>query len=170
MTIERTSILALDDNSKVGDGVRVYFGDGADAEDPDVGDGSIYSNGTTVQLEPGPTAAQVVYQSRSTVAYTDTTAKDLFVIPANADIIGILVNVTTAFNDSGTDVLDIGKTGTGNHFKNDLDVSSTGQTVTGWSNLGDVGASAVTVTATYTGQNANSSAGAATVTVLWTVA
>jgi hypothetical protein len=112
--------------------------------------------------------SQVVFQSRNTVAYTDATAKNLFKIPANADIIGITLNVTTLFNDSGTDLLSIGKTGTANFYRSAFDVSSAGQTVTGWSALGDVGASDVQVTATYTGQNGNSSGGAATIIFFWT--
>jgi hypothetical protein len=120
--------------------------------------------------ETTDTYSQVVFQSRNTVAYTDTAAKNLFQIPANADIVGITVNVTTAFDDTGTDLLDIGKTGTGNFFKNDLDVSSAGQTVTGWSNFGDVGASAITVTATYIPQTPNAAAGAATIIFFWTKA
>lgn len=175
MSTERISILALEDDVKLGDGIKLRFGDGADREDPAAGDVYLSWDGTQFVINGSivpatATTAQQVYQSRGTVAYTDTSAKDLFTIPANADVVGITVNVTTVFNDSGTDVLDVGKTGTGNHFRNDLDVSAGGQTVTGWSNLGDVGGSAVTVTATYTGQNANSSAGAATVIFFWTLA
>ncbi|MDX1746608.1 MAG: hypothetical protein R3324_11775 [Halobacteriales archaeon] len=118
-------------------------------------------------LDGGAGEPQAVFASTATVAYTDTTAKDLFDLPANAVIVGILVDVTTAFDDTGTDLLDIGKTGTADHFKDDLDVSSAGQTVNGWSNLGDVGTSPVTVTATFTGSNADAAAGAATVTFLW---
>lgn len=100
----------------------------------------------------------------NTVAYTDTAAKNLFVLPSKAKIVSIHVDVTTAFNSSGTDLLDLGKTGTANHFKNDLDVSSAAQTVTGWSNLGDVGSSDVQVIATYAQSVADASAGAARVT------
>jgi len=103
----------------------------------------------------------------NTVAYTDTTAKAICTIPADADVIGITVNVTTGFDDTGTDVLDLGVTGTAEHFKADLDVTSTGQTVTGWNNFGDVGASPITVEAIYTGQNTNANAGAATVIILY---
>ena len=99
----------------------------------------------------------------ATVAYTDTTAKNLFVVPNGAIIVGIDVNVSTAFNSSGTDLLDIGKTGTANHFKNDLDVSAAGQTVTGWSNLGAVAAD-TQITATYVQSVADAAAGAARIT------
>lgn len=100
----------------------------------------------------------------ATVAFTDTAAKNLFVLPSRSKVIRIDVDVTTAFNSSGTDLLDIGKTGTLNHFKDDLVVSATGQTVTGWSNLGDIGASDVQVTGLYAQSVADSNAGAARIT------
>lgn len=60
----------------------------------------------------------------NTVAYTDTAAKALFTLPKGAVIVGWSVNVRTAFNSSGTDLLDIGNTGTGDAYCADLDVSS----------------------------------------------
>lgn len=102
----------------------------------------------------------------ATVDYTDTAAKNLFVLPANTVVVGIFVNVTTAFNSTGTDLLDIGKTGTANHFKDDLSVAATGQTVTGWSNLGSVGSSDVQVIGTFAQSVADATAGSATVTFL----
>lgn len=116
-------------------------------------------------LDGGAGQVQGVFALTNTVAYTDTTAKDLFVLPADSVILGVFVDVTTAFNDSTTDVLDLGHT-TGSEYKNDLDVSSAGQTVTGWSALGDVGTSSVTVTGTYTGGTGDPTAGEATVTFL----
>ena len=99
-----------------------------------------------------------------TIAYTDTAAKTLFVLPADAILIDIHVDVTTLFNDSGTDQLSIGKTGSNSFYKSALDVSTTAQTTTGWSNLGPQGTSALSVVAIYAGQNSNASAGAARVT------
>jgi len=150
--------------------VKIY-GDGANGADYLHWDASanelkLVGDANIVREE---SASQAVFQSRATVSYTDTSAKTLFTIPAGADIIGIIVDVTTAFNDSGTDLLDIGTSSDGDYFKNDLDVSSVGQTMTGWSHLGDVGSSDITVTATYTGQNGDASAGQATVIFLWTV-
>ena len=46
----------------------------------------------------------IVSQS-NTVAYTDTTAKNLFIIPAGAQVINVIVDVVTAFTDTGTDLL-----------------------------------------------------------------
>lgn len=105
----------------------------------------------------------------NTVAYTDTTAKTLFVLPTGAVILQWLVNVTTAFNDSGTDLLDIGGAAA-NTYANDLDVSATGQITAGYTAAQMFATpltGPVTVTATYTGQNSNASAGAATVAVFY---
>lgn len=107
----------------------------------------------------------------NTIAYTNTTAKDLVTLPANAVIDDILVNVTTAFNDSGTDLLDIGlKGGAGDYYAADVDVSSAVLVrPSGITHAGSVGATAVTITGTYAGQNTNATAGAATVTVIYHV-
>lgn len=106
----------------------------------------------------------VVRALTNTVTFANTTAKTLFTLPANAIVVGITVDVTTAFNSSGTDLLDVGKSGTANHFRDDLNVAAAGQTTTGWSNLGSVGSSPVIVTATYAQSVADAAAGAARVT------
>src|SRR5262245_41996606 len=102
---ERISILADHDNCKLADGVKLYFGDGADREDTNGGDAYIVWDGTSLvisgNIAPISTAG-ALYASTATVAYTDTSAKDLFTLPANAVVKQILVNVTTVFNDSGT--------------------------------------------------------------------
>lgn len=109
-----------------------------------------------------------VFAKTATVAYTDATAKDLFSLPAGAVPIDVLVDVTTLFNDSGTDLLEVGKTGATTHFFGSLDVSSTGRKTPTRTNLGvSVGTSPITVQAKFTGQNANANQGAAVVTVLY---
>lgn len=106
-----------------------------------------------------------VHALRATVAYTDTTAKTLFTLPAGAIIVDWVVNVTTLFNDSGTDQLDIGVSGTLEKFAANIDVSSAGLKTTGIvaAEIGAVQASATVVQAIFTGQNANANAGAATI-------
>ncbi len=107
----------------------------------------------------------------ATVAYTNTTAKNLFKLPQGAVIVGMEVNVTTAFTDSGTDVLDIGLDSDGDYFCNDLDVSATGLKPAETSGFvvarlyGTPLSAEGQVTATYTGQNANAGAGLATVAI-----
>jgi len=128
-------------------------------------------------VRQGPTTKNiggVVLTQTNTLAYTDTSAKSMFILPGGATILEIYTDVTTAFNDTGTDQIAIGKSGTANQFVTAQDISSTGRKAgsaavgaggfAGW----DIGTTDVTVTATYTGQNGNSSAGAARVTVVYT--
>lgn len=118
--------------------------------------------------EGGGAGISQVFQG--TVAFTNTTAKTLFTLPANAIPRNVDVTVTTAFNDSGSDLLDVGLGATGNAFVAALDVSATGRkapTVAGL-DVG-IGTTALAVTAKYTGQNANSTTGAATITVSYLV-
>jgi hypothetical protein len=67
----------------------------------------------------------------ASIAYTNTAAKTLFTLPKGAVIIAWLVNVRTAFNSTGTDLLDIGDTTTANRFANDLVLSAAVQLNTG---------------------------------------
>jgi len=98
---------------------------------------------------------------------------ELFTLPEGAVIVGWLVNVATAFNDTGTDGLDLGAGTTANRFANDLNVASTGQTVTGFDpdELFDALDAPTTIHATYVGENAGdtgtASAGAATVAAFY---
>ncbi len=121
------------------------------------------------------TNAGMVFAAYNTLAYTNTTNKTMFVIPANADIVDIMFVVSTAFDDTGTDVVACGTTGDDpDEYVDDLDVSSAGLSRMG--DLagmvianGDVGSSDITVLCKYTGQNGDSSAGAANLTILYRI-
>lgn len=64
--------------------------------------------------------------AKKTITYfTRGSAQVLVALPADGVVWSIQLEVTEAFNGSGTDLLDIGVTGTGNHYKDDLDVSGT---------------------------------------------
>lgn len=114
----------------------------------------------------------VVSQS-ATVAYTNAgTAVDICVLPANSQIIEIYVDVYTAFNSSGTDLLDIGVSGEANRFADNLDLSAQARLratsdVSQLAELDDIGTSQITVQATYAQSVADASAGSARVTVLY---
>jgi hypothetical protein len=109
-----------------------------------------------------------VFAIQGTVAYTDTAVKTLGMLPRGAQILQMYVDVTTAFNDSGTDQLSVGKSGTNNHFVSALDVSSTGRKAPTLTNVpGTIGASDIAVVGIYAGQNSNASTGSATVTILY---
>ena len=124
----------------------------------------------TVKEGSGANCGLPILSQAGTVAYTDTSAKSLFILPAGSKIISVIVDVTTAFNSSGTDLLDVGTTANGALYVNDLDVSSTGHNVCtlvagNLASILNVGTSDVTVTATYAQSVADAAAGAATVTV-----
>lgn len=102
----------------------------------------------------------------------DGSAVDICTVPANSQIIEIYVDVLTAFDDTGTDLLDIGKSGAADHFANDLDLSSAARLLgssdaSQLANYDDIGTAQVTIQATYTGQNSDAAAGSARVTVLY---
>lgn len=116
------------------------------------------------------TAFQGTHYLRNTLAYNSPgsgLALTLGKIPAFSLVLRAYAVVTTAFNDSGTDLLDIGTSGTGNGFMSAVSIAAVGvveaddmaTTAVAYS------ASEVTIQATYTGQNANASAGSAEIIV-----
>lgn len=117
-----------------------------------------------------PTFGGAVAVKFAPVANTDTTAKELFVLPTGAVIVGITTDVQTAFDDSGTNLLDVGTSDNDDAYAVDLDVSSVAQINTGYVAGAFFATSLendVTVTATYTGQNGNSTEGTAIVCIFY---
>ena len=120
---------------------------------------------------------QVHYLHKQITYAIGTTLTTIGVIPANATVIGGGVHVVTAFNDSGTDTLDVGFTGGSstadpNAYATLLDLSAVGFIA-----LDELAATTnikqtvdTTVTCTYNGQNANASAGVAEVYVTYVLA
>ena len=112
-----------------------------------------------------------VVSQANTLAYTDAgVAKNLFVIPANSQILEIYVDVITAFNSSGTDLVDVGVSGTSDLFASALDVSSQARKLGSSSaskltNYVNTGATQITVQATYSQSVADSTAGSARITI-----
>lgn len=105
----------------------------------------------------------------NTITFEDTDDTDLFTLPTGAVILQWLVNVTTAFDDSGTDLLDIGGAAS-NTYANDLDVAATGQITAGYVPSQILAAplsEPVTVTGKYIGQNGNATEGEAVVCVFY---
>lgn len=114
----------------------------------------------------------VVASQTNTMAFGDTTAKNLFILPAYSQILSIHIDVTTVFNSSGTDLMDIGVTGTANLYWNDAVVSALGRVLTSsgtpaFSEWASVGASDVQVTATFIQSVADATTGAARITVVY---
>ena len=75
--------------------------------------------------------SQVLRSLTFDVLYTDIVEKALFLLPHGAVVLDVQVDVTTAFNDSGTDLLEVGVVGDPDAILNDLDLSFAGPIVPG---------------------------------------
>lgn len=117
---------------------------------------------------------KVTYEKSNTIARTDTSAKDLFTIPARADIREVLIYGAAASNAGTTATVSVGKTGANTHYVNAYDVKTAG-TGAGLqhpvaTNMGSVGASEITVTGIYAESGTGSSAGGPwTVTIVYSI-
>jgi hypothetical protein len=115
--------------------------------------------------------AGVLSAITTTIAYTNASAVSIGTIPANAQIVDINIDVTTAFDAAGTDTVTVGKTGSAAAFVASTSVAAAGRAsvaTTGvysaWANIGTTDVDA-TVTFTQTGTAAT--AGAARVTIVY---
>ena len=88
----------------------------------------------------------------NTIAYSDSSAVTIGTIPANAQIIDINIDVTTAFNAVTTNTVTVGKSGSAAAYVASTSVGSAGRASvasTGvYSAWADVGSAEVPVTAT----------------------
>lgn len=128
----------------------------------------------TVKEGSGRNCGVTIVSQSNTVAYTDSTAKNLFILPAGAQVLNIIIDVVTAFTDTGTDTISIGKTGSAAYFVNAADVSAQIHTnatlvAANLSGIVNVGTSDVQVIGTFAGQNGNAGAGLAYVTCVYAV-
>jgi hypothetical protein len=90
------------------------------------------------------------------------------IVPANSQIIDVILNVTTVSNDSGTAVVNVGTSADPDAFLNDVNVKALATTRgTLDTEATDIGTSDVTVQAAFDGGSADGTTGAATVTVLY---
>lgn len=108
----------------------------------------------------------------TTIAYTNTSAVTIGTLPANAQIIDINIDVTTAFNAATTNTVTVGKTGSAAAYVTSTSVGSTGRAsvaTTGvysaWADVGNSDVDYATVTFSQTGTAAT--AGAARVTIVY---
>jgi hypothetical protein len=89
-------------------------------------------------------------------------------IPANSQIVDVILNVTTANDDTGTATVVVGTSADADAFVPSTSVKSAGTTRgTLDTEATDVGTIDIQVLADFTAQNGNGAAGAATVTVLY---
>ncbi len=115
--------------------------------------------------------AGVLSAITTTIAFSDTAAVSIGTIPANAQIVDINIDVTTAFNAAGTDTVTVGKTGTAAAFVTATSVASAGRAsvaTTGvYSAWANTGASDLDATVTFSQTGTAASAGAARVTIVY---
>ena len=128
------------------------------------------TTGTTVGSNVKNTGQVLMSQSFSFAYTTEGSATDTnVVIPANSQIVSVDVNVETAFNDTGADILEVGSSADTDLYVNDVDISAVGKIALGTAalcaNWKDIGTSDVRVGFIYNGANNDASAGAATVTI-----
>ena len=90
------------------------------------------------------------------------------IIPANSQIVDVLLNVTTVNNDGGTATVQVGNSGDTDEYLPATNVKALATTRGTIGTEGtDIGTSDQTVTATFTAANGDGTTGAATVTVLY---
>ena len=100
------------------------------------------------------------------LTFADTSPRLLFTLPQGATPLLAVLQVETAFDDSGTDLLALGIAGDGDYFAAALDVSAAGGQLVTLAQAPET-ARALGVTATYSGQNGDAAAGRAVVTLLY---
>ena len=128
------------------------------------------TTGTTVGTDVKNTGQVLMSQSFSFDYTVEATATDTnVVIPANSQIVRIDVNVETAFNDSGNDLLEVGSSADTDLYVNDVSIAAVGKIALGTAalcaNWKDIGTSDIRIGYIYNGANNDASAGAATVTI-----
>ena len=128
------------------------------------------TTGTTAGTDIKNTGQVLMSQSFSFAYGTEGSATDTtVVIPANSQIVSVDVNVETAFNDSGSDLLEVGSSADTDLYVNDTVISAIGSIAMGTAalcaNWKDIGTTDIVVGYIYNGANNDASAGAATVTI-----
>ena len=100
------------------------------------------------------------------IGATNTTA--VGIIPANSQIVDVILNVTTVSNDGGAATVKIGHVGDDDEYLSATNVKALSTTRgTIGADCTDIGTSDQTVNAIYTAANGNGATGAATVTILY---
>ena len=128
------------------------------------------TTGTTAGTDIKNTGQVLMSQSFSFDYTVEATATDTaVVIPANSQIVSIEVNVETAFNDTGSDLLEVGSSADTDLYVNDVSIAAIGKIALGTAalcaNWKDIGTTDIVVGYIYNGANNDASAGAATVTI-----
>lgn len=132
--------------------------------------GNIFNTtGTTVGTNVSNVGYVVMAQSAVIDIIGATSANQVVAtVPANSQIVDVILNVTTVSNDTNAATVIVGVSGDTNAFIPSTSVKALATTHgTLDTEATDVGASDVQVLATFTGTDGDGTTGAATVTVLY---
>lgn len=123
----------------------------------------------------GGTTTGIIQIEKIEVLYTNTSQTTIIILPSNAVVWDVGVEVVTLFDDSGTDLLNVGITATGNRYLSNIDISSVffdtilrGQVISG-SNIPDKMSGSTNITFQYTGQNSDATQGQGFVYIHYTI-
>lgn len=115
--------------------------------------------------------AGVLSAITTTIAFSDTAAVSIGTLPANAQIVDINIDTTTAFNATTTNTVTVGKTGTAAAFATATSVTSLGRAsvaTTGvYSAWGSTGSAELNATVTFSQTGTAATTGAARVTIVY---
>lgn len=110
--------------------------------------------------------SRTVVEVSETILFTDTTAKDLFSLPVGAVPLFASVQVKTAFNDSGTNLLSIGVPTSATYFASDVSLDATGALLVALNQTDEL-TRRQGITATFTGSAGDATAGRAVVRLVY---
>ena len=127
------------------------------------------TTGTTVGSDVANVGSVVMAQSAVLdIIGEDSLNQQVAVIPANSQIVDVILNVTTVNNDSGTATVSVGTDADDNAFLSLVNVKALGTTRgTLDTEATDVGATDIYVYADFVAGTEDGSTGAATATVLY---
>ena len=110
--------------------------------------------------------SRTVVENSETILFTNTAAKTLFTLPIGAVPLFASVYVKTAFNDSGTNLLSIGKAGSAAYYASGVSLDATGALLIAL-NESDTLESRQGITATFAGSVGDATAGRAIVRIVY---
>mgnify|MGYP003662089053 FL=1 len=127
------------------------------------------TTGTTVGTDVANVGSVVMSQTLvADIIGATSNDQSVAVIPANSQIVDVILNVTTVSNDSGTAVVDVGTSADANAFLAAINVKALGTTHGVLdTEATDVGTTDLQVLADFTAGTGDGTTGAATITVLY---
>ena len=127
------------------------------------------TTGTTIGTDVANVGSAVLQQSAvPNITGASQLNQRMAVIPANSQIIDVILNVTTAGDDTGAATISVGTAADADAFLNGINTKAVGTTHgTLDTEATNVGTTDLEVLADFTGANGDGTTGVATVTVLY---